>query len=179
MIRKMKGKTHYGMQDYYKFFKSQYPDLDISRSQFNKIISEFNKEYSQYLIENLEVNLPFRLGRLEMIKNKRGVYLDKNGNVINNKPINWKATKDLWESDPKMKEKKVLVRHNNTHTGGYVFKIKYNKKRAVYPNKSIYFFKPVREVSRSINKRISDYSKEKYDTYEGLKRYNYVQRKND
>ena len=100
-----------------------------------------------------------------MVKQKREVYINDNGKVINTNPVDWKATNHLWETNEKAKENKILIRHTNRHTGGYVFSVYYNKKTAKYKNKKVYFFKPIREVSRSINKRIVDYSKDKYDTY--------------
>lgn len=167
MIKRSSKKipAHYGMNDYYKFFCKEYPQYNISKKQFNKIISEYNSYISNNIIDNLEITLPFRLGKIEMVKQKRDVYLNDDGLVINTNPPNWKATKHLWATNEEAKENKILIRHTNKHTGGYVFRIKYNKQKAVYKNKKVYFFKPVRELSRSITKRINDYSKDKYDTY--------------
>lgn len=157
--------AHYGMADYYKFFCKEYPHIKISKSKFNNIISDYNSYLGDSIINDLEIQLPFRLGKLEMIKQKREVFLDDNGKVINTNPPDWKATNHLWKNNKEAKEKKILIRHTNKHTGGYVFSIYYNKSKAVYKNKKIYFFKPIRKISRSINKRINDYSKVKYDTY--------------
>lgn len=169
--------AHYGMPDYYKFFSEQYPDIKIAKSKFNKIISEFNLIIGDFLIENLSYDLPYRLGKLEILKVLRKPYLDSNGKLVNNLPINWKATNELWEKNSEAKDKKILIRYNNTKTGGYVFSIKYNKKPAIYKNKSVYFFKPVRHLSRGIKDRIEDYTKDKYDTY--IKYNNHVQRKDN
>lgn len=159
------AKDHYGMRDYYNFFCKENPNINITAEKFNKIVSEFNKKVKNHLIDNLIIKLPYRLGKLEIVKKKRGVYIDENGRVVNTKAIDWKATNELWNKDSKMREAKVLIRHNNNHTGGYVFRVNYNKRDAVYKNKTVYFFKPVRNVSRSIKERIFDYSKPKYDTY--------------
>jgi len=163
MINKIK--SHYGINDYYKYYKSKYPNDNISKKDFKNIFTIFNKELTKEIIEKGKVKLPKRFGEIEIIKKKREVYINKEGVVINNKPIDWKATKDLWAINDEAKENKVLIRHNNKHTGGYVFRIAYNKKVAKYKNKSVYFFKPVRDFSRSINKRIKDYSKSKFDAY--------------
>lgn len=163
---KNKIPAHYGMYDYYKFFTKNNPNIEIDRTKFNKVISEFNEILCKYLIENLEYNLPFRLGKLEVLKEERELYLDeKTGKVKDTNPPNWKETLKLWDSNKEAREKKILIRHNNNHTGGYVFRIYYNKSNAIYKNKKIYFFKPIRSLKRSITKRINDYSKQKYDTY--------------
>ena len=150
--------NQYGMRDYYKFFCEQNPSIKISKQKFNSIISEFNKIMAKDLIDELVIPLPYRLGKIEILKTKRSAYYDKFGILKNNIPIDWKATKELWKKDKDSKEKKILVRYKNTNTNGYVFKVYYTKTNAVYTNKILYSFKPVRSVSRSITARINDYS---------------------
>lgn len=157
--------SQYGMRDYYNFFIKNNPFVKITRKEYNEIISEFNSNLAPYAIKEKGLQLPYRLGKLEILKTKRKAYLDKEGNLRNNIPIDWKATNELWEKQPSLKESKVLIRHNNTHTNDYVFKIYYVKKTAIYKNKSIYFFSPVRDFSRGLAERIKDYSKTKYDAY--------------
>lgn len=167
-----KIKSHYGINEYYNYYKLKYPNDDISKKEFKNIFIIFNKELTKEIINKGKVKLPKRFGEIEIVKKKREVYINKDGVVINNKPIDWKATNDLWKSNEEAKNNKVLIRHSNKHTGGYVFRIFYNKSVAKYKNKSVYFFKPVRNFSRSINKRIRDYSKSKFDAY--VKKDNYV-----
>lgn len=156
--------AHYGMNDYYNFFKEMYKS-DISKKKYNKIISEYNEAMGKLLIEELTHTLPNRMGKLEILKDKRKVYENKEGKIINNKPIDWKATNNLWNNNQAAKDKKILIRHENKHTNGYVFRIYYNKSTANYKNKTVYSFSPIRTLKRSITKRIADYSKKKYDTF--------------
>ena len=156
----------YGMKDYYKFFKQNYPEINISRQKFNDIISSYNKELVNYIIENLSYKLPFRLGKIEIVKSKRGVYIDpKTGKVKNNIPVDWKATKKLWQEDTVAKDNKTIIRYNNSKTGDYVFQIYYNTRTAIYKNKTVYKFKSVRSFSRLLAFRINDYGKDNYDSY--------------
>ena len=157
--------AHYGMRDYHTFFCEEYPELNIDKQTYNKVISEYNKYVASILIEALEIKLPFKLGKIEILKELRKLYLNDEGKVINTNPVNWKSTLDLWSKNQEAKDKKILIRFNNKHTGGYVFRIYYNKKTAVFKNKKVYFFQPVRILKRSIATRINDYSKNKYDTY--------------
>lgn len=167
MIKRSSKKipAHYGMNDYYKFFCEIYGKDKVSKKRFNSIISEYNEKMGELLINDLTYTLPSKMGTLEILKIKRKVYENSEGKIINNKPIDWKATNDLWKLNKEAAEKKILIRHNNKHTDGYVFKIYYNKRLANYKNKTVYSFKAVREISRNINKRIRDYSKRKYDTF--------------
>lgn len=156
----------FGMEDYYKFFKENYPEIKVSKQKFNDIISAYNEQLADYIIENLSHTLPFRLGKIEILKDKRKVYIDENtGKVRNTFPVDWKATNELWDNDPEAKEKKILIRYKNLHTGGYVFRIHYNVRTALFKAKTVYKFKPVRSFARALSSRINDYSKDKYDTY--------------
>jgi len=167
MIKRKSKKipAHFGMKDYYKFFCKIYPNADISRSKFNKIISEYNEKMSELLIEELTYTLPLKMGTLEILKDQRKVYENKEGKIINNKPVDWKATNNLWKLNEEAKKKKVLIRHENKHTNGYVFRVYYNKSKANFKNKTVYSFSPIRELKRNITQRIVDYSKKKYDTF--------------
>lgn len=157
--------AHYGMNEYYSYFCKKNPNLNISRAKFNKVITEYNKLLGESLIEDLTIRLPFRLGKIEILKQLRKRYLNDDGKLINTNPVNWKKTNELWELDEEAKNKKILIRFDNRHTGGYVFRIFYNKSNAIYKNKRLYFFQPIRTLKRSISTRINDYSKSKYDTF--------------
>ena len=158
--------VEYGMKDFYNYYNKNY-NYKITRKQYNDIISELN----QFLVNNIVENasdfiLPHRTGFLGIIKTKRGVKLLPDNTVINTSPPDWKSTNELWEKDPEAKEKKIIVKYKNTHTGGYVYKIKYNKYNATFQNKIAMFFTPVRDFKRAVAKRINDYSKEKYNANE-------------
>lgn len=157
--------AHYGMKDYYNYFVKKYPEYNISRATYNEIITEYNKELCNILIEDLQISLPFRMGKIEVLKQKRKVYINENNKVINTNPVDWKATNELWERSEEAKERKILIRHSNIKTGGYVFRVDYNKSNAVFKNKRVYFFKAIRDLARNITERIEDYSLPKYDTF--------------
>lgn len=152
-----KRKSDIGMTEFYDYYKknnfSENTDslFFMTRKEYNKIVTDlFTKIKDALIYENFEFNIPFRMGTICIRKIKRKVKI-KDGKVIATLPINWKATLDLWESNPEAKEKKVLVKHINEHSGGYVANYKYFKKKANYKNKSIYFFKPARGAAREIN----------------------------
>jgi hypothetical protein len=162
---KGKIKTHYGMPDYYKYFKKNNKELNIDNKTFYNVVSEFNSEIMNLIIEeNLEYNIPYVGSSLSIKKNKR-IPKIINGKLYNTAPVDWVTTNNLWEKDPEAYEKKLLVRYLNNHTLKYVFKIAFKKYNTYFLNKNIYSFKASRDFSRLLGKRIKDENKEKYDTY--------------
>lgn len=162
---KNKIKTDYGMKDYYKFYKEQYPDSKVTRAKYNKIISLVNEGIIEMMLnEGLEYKFPHINSTLIIRKDKRKPTI-KDGKVINPSPVDWVKTKKLWQDEPDTKEKKILVRHTNSHTSGYVFRIYMKKFGATIKNRSLYKFKPARKFARALGDRIKDDNKDKFDTY--------------
>ena len=147
-------KCDYGVNDYYRFFKKNNKEK-VSRALYGKIL----KEYNSYLRDKFsnkgeDIVFPYRLGRVELKKKKTEIYIDEEGKIINNLPTNWKATRDLWEKNPKAKAKNVMVKFTNEHSGGYTFKVSYLKSNAVFKNKSIYKIRFNRTLKRNLSKSI-------------------------
>jgi hypothetical protein len=161
-----KRPVEYGMSDYYKFYTKNYP-YKVEKRTYNEVISELNKFIVDEVVDTAkEFILPHRTGFIGIAKIKRGVTLLPDNTIINTNPPDWKATNKLWDEDPEAKEKKILVRHKNTHTGGYVYTIKYNKYNATFNNKAAMSFIATRDFKRAVTRRINDYSKEKYNAHE-------------
>lgn len=160
-----KIKAHYGINDYFKFFKKDNSDLKISYKQYSKIVQRFNEEIINLIIEdNLEYKLPHLGASLAIRKDKR-VPRIVNGKLYNPTPVDWVATNKLWMDDEEAKEKKLLVRYNNNHTSKYVFRVFFKKQIYPFMNKKYYSFQTCRKFARLLGKRINDEDKDKYDTY--------------
>lgn len=158
-------KSGYGMKDYYKFYSEHNPDKKIAKAKFNKIISTVNKEIIEMMLnEGFEYKLPHIHTTITIRKDKRKPSI-KDGKVINPSPVDWVKTKKLWKEEPDTKVKKILVRHINSHTSGYVFRIYLKKFGAAIKNRSYYKFKPSRYFQRALGERINDDNKDKFDTY--------------
>lgn len=143
----------YGMTDYYKFYKKKY-GTKLTAGEYNKIISEYNLLLQDSIIEDeLVYKMPYLRTELELKKAKRGVTIE-NGKVKNTLPIDWPATNRLWDNNPEAKEKKLLVRLRNKHTGGYVFRISFSKRKLHLDNKILFRFATVRDFKRKIKKAI-------------------------
>lgn len=158
--------AQFGMVDYYKFYNKNYP-YKIAKITYNNIITDLNKFIVDEVVDKADTfALPHRIGYIKVVKRKQGVKLLPNNVVYNNAPPDWKATNDLWKIDEEAKLKKIIIRHKNSHTGGYVYNIKHDKYNANFKNKTVYLFKPARDFNRSLAKRINNYSKEKYNAHE-------------
>lgn len=160
-----KIKSHYGIKDYYKFFKKDHPELDIDYKKYVKVITEFNEAITTLIIEeNVEYTLPYVGSTLSVKKDKR-VPRIVNGKLYNTSPVDWVATNKLWSSDSEAHEKKLLVRFLNTHTMKHVFRIYFKKFKLNYMNKNLYKFETNRDFSRALGARINDEDKPRYDAY--------------
>lgn len=155
MQRHHRVKCDYGMGDYYKHYISTCEN-PVSRKLYGDIITDYNEEIKKLIIlENLIYTFPGTNFSLVLKKDKRKPKI-VDGKLINNIPINWKKTNELWERDAEAKEKKLLVRHNNSHTSGYVFRVYFKKFGARIKYRSVYKFNVNRAFKRDITKYIND-----------------------
>lgn len=146
--RNHKIKSDYGRADYYKHYCKKV-DKPVSKERFYAILDDYlNEIHNMISQEGYEYDMPCRIGKIQFRKYKSEVKLSNDGKVINNLPINWKATNKLWEENPNAKEKKILVRHVNKHTGGYTYTLRYIKYNATYKNKTAYKMFINREMRR-------------------------------
>ena len=78
-----KIKSHFGIKDYFKYFKTEYSNIAIDHNKYNSIISDFNSELINLIIEeNLEYQLPFLGCTLSIKKDKRVLKIVDGKNLI-------------------------------------------------------------------------------------------------
>ena len=148
-------KTDFGSLDYYKSFIKKTGSSHISGVKFGEVLREFNEYIRERIAaKGVEYIMPNRVGKLELRKIKTELKIDEDGNIINNLPINWKATRELWAESEKAKEKGTKIRYTNEHTDGHTFRIFYRTSKANYKNKSIYKMKVNRGMKRMLSKSI-------------------------
>ena len=140
-----------GVYHGYKYIR-KHKWFDIGRplkeGEFYRIIREVNKYLAEELCEGKEINLPHRLGTLEIRKRPTRVAI-VNNKLVTSLPIDWDKTLKLWYEDKEAFNDKTLVRIEQEEA----FKVYYNKTQANYNNKSFYEFKPNRELKRKLSKR--------------------------
>ena len=158
MNRVHKIKNDFGMVDYYKFYKSK-TEKPVDKLTYNNIITDFNKELQDLIIEdNMIYQMPWINLELVLKKEKRRPRI-VDGKLINNLPIDWKSTNALWAKDEEAKEKKLLVRLNNSHTAGHVFRIYCKKFKSHLKARGMYKWQTVRGFARKLNTAILDEDK--------------------
>ena len=159
-----KFKADYGIKDYKKFYQKKYNNNKPFKD-YNKIITEFNKSLIDLILnEGLNYTIPYLYFEITVRKVKRKIRINK-GKVINPNPIDWKSTKELWKKDKDAKDRKLLVRHTNYHTSGWIFKIYCKKFKSRIKNRSYFKFKANREFQRGLTKRINNPNKEAFDAF--------------
>lgn len=129
----------------------------VDSKTYGSILEDFNLMIRDEIVnESKDFKMPSRLGTLGIRKKKRVPYVDDDGKVVNNLPIDWNKTRKLWESSPKAKAEKKLVRFYNEHSNGFVAKVRMFKVNANYKNKSIYTFIPTRTVKSMISENMTN-----------------------
>ena len=148
-----------GVYDAYKYIrKNKWFDIGrpLTEHEFYTIIRSINNFLAEELLKGNDLDLPHRLGKIELRKYEGRVFY-KNGNIHTNLPIDWDATLKLWAEDKESYDNKLLVRLEEKE----IFKVFYNKSKANYNNKSFYEF----EVNRDLKRRLKQKIKEGLDAF--------------
>ena len=126
-----KIKNCLGFRDAYKFYKNNYEDVEDYK-MFSEIIKECNKELLNQIVMNSEiVDLPYRLGTLQISKFERSYNKPKNKLAVD-----WK----------KSKEHGFIIYHESDYT----YKWTWKKTTAIFKNKSGYKFQANRFAKRMV-----------------------------
>lgn len=151
MIRNHRVHSHFGTNDYFRYYKQN--GGTISRREFGDVLKDINLKLADKILEGYSFKMPFRMGILSVTRKKEFIGF-KDGKAVTNRPIDYKSTIELWNSNPQAKEDGKLVRFLNKHTNGWIYKINYNKYYANYKNKSVYSLQANRKIKRQLAKNI-------------------------
>ena len=142
----------YGTKEAWRWLKkNKWLDLEepVTERQFGLIVKAINKTLRDQLLEGKDINLPHKMGRIEIRKFKAKVAIE-NGKLVTNLPPDWSRTVSLWYEDKDARESKTLVRYEAIDR----FTIHYDKNIANYNNKSFYKFIPVRPLKQELKDKI-------------------------
>lgn len=148
----LKVHNSFGAYDCYKLMrKNHWYDIGrpVLEKEFYAIIRGINDLLAENISNGETVHLPQRMGKLELRKFKRGVYL-KDGKLKVTYPIDWLSTHKLWYEDEEAKKQKVFIRFEEP----YVYHVKYCNHDAVYENKMFYQFDLNTFIKRALKKKI-------------------------
>jgi len=138
-----------GVYDAYKWLrKNRWLNVGaISEHNYYAIIRAVNKSMALKFLTIGSIRLPEYMGEITLRKYPTKITLS-NGKLQTNLPIDWDATLTLWAEDKESYEKRTLVKAEEKE----VFKVLYNKNKALYNNKTFYSF----ELNRTIKKALKD-----------------------
>ena len=142
----------WGVKDAFNYYRKIRPrdsSYVLSDVQYMSIIRRVNNILRLLLINGVEVQLPEKMGKLELRK-RAGIATFKNNKFFTNFPVDWDSTIKLWYEDEEERKKKTLVRHESKD----VFQVYYNKYLVDYPNKSFYQFHTNRELKQGLKHKI-------------------------
>ena len=117
---------------------------------FYAIIRGVNKLLAKELVEGRCVVFPYKMGKLELMKYRVGVRMDK-GKLKVTYPIDWGETLQLWAEDEDARRSKTLLRIETD----FIYHVKYCKYDATYENKSFYLFTLNRDIKLALKEAIS------------------------
>lgn len=135
--KKHKIRNSLGVYDAYKWIrKNKWLNIGrvLTEHEFYSIIRTVNNYIANAVIKGEDINLPHKMGSIQLRKYNRVISTDKDGKVTSNLPIDWDKTLQLWHSDKSEYRCKTLIRMDVPE----VFKIVYLKSIATYNNKAFY-----------------------------------------
>ena len=150
--RKHKVNNSLGVYDAYKHIRrNKWFNIGrpLSEHEFYTIIRQVNNLLAEELLCGNDIILPHKLGRIELRKYDTRMSI-KDGILRTNLPIDWDRTLKLWSEDEEAYTERTLVKMEEKE----IFKIYYNKRNAIYENKSFMDFEVNRDLKRRLKQRI-------------------------
>lgn len=136
-----------GMREAFRYYTKK--SKSLSEKDFRRVVRYINSILQESLALGEDINLPCRMGRLELRKFKTSVSF-KDGKMITNLPIDWDETLNLWYEDKESFKEKRKVRIEVPE----VFRVYYKKSTANYNNKSFFTFKVNRDLKQKLKTNI-------------------------
>ena len=153
--RHHKISNSYGVYDGFKFYRRNKPKdkkFMLTESQYFSIIRDMNNLLAEALSNGSDINLPERMGRIELRKYKLEPKIGEDGKLIYKAPIDWDATLKLWYEDKEAMDNKTLIKIETNES----FRVLYNKSKALFTNKSFYMLHINRELKKKISKAANE-----------------------
>ena len=148
-----KVKNSLGVYDAYKWLrKNKWLDMEpISEHDFYAIIRAVNKAIAKSFLHLGSINLPLRMGEIILRKYHPSITL-QDGKIKTNLPVDWDSTLQLWSEDKESYKNRTLIRIEEKE----IFKVLYDKSKALYNNKSFYTLELNRDIKLSLKKQLKN-----------------------
>lgn len=134
----------------YKFYRT-YAKKPKHRDIYRPMVGKFLKLVVDKILEGYEVQLSGgeSLGSVAVRGYKQKVFFNEEGEM-KGRPIDWKATKEFWLSNPEEAAKGTKIFHFNDHSNGITYNIVWLTHEAKLRNKSYYTFKFGRRFLKNV-----------------------------
>lgn len=153
--RKHRVRNSLGVYDAYKYYRKVKPkgkDYILTESQYFSIVRNINNKLAKRIAKGESINLPCKMGTIELRKYDKTIKIGEDGKVYTNLPIDWDRTLKLWYEDEKAREDKILIKVESDE----LYKLIYNKHIADYNNKIFYELSFNRELKKQVKQNIKD-----------------------
>lgn len=140
-------RNSWGVYDFYKYYRKTKPKDSkwvISDVQYYSIFRRVNELLVDHLIRTGELELPYRMGQLVILKKELKSWIDPSGKRRTSRVINWEATLELWYNDEEARKNKTLLYYEDDER----LTVRYLKNKAIYKNKYYYEFRSNRDIYR-------------------------------
>lgn len=151
--KKFKITHSYGTKQGWRYLKKNkwFSGEPVTEKQFGSIIRRVNELLIEQFLKGSDIVFPYKMGKLELRKMPASIRFE-DGELKTNLPVDWKRTLQLWYEDEEAKNNKTLIRKEYKE----VFRIIYNKSKAVYKNKCFYNFIPNRDFKKKLSDSINN-----------------------
>lgn len=126
-----------------------YPEL--TQTMVAKILDTYFSLAQDDLSRGNSTELGAGLGELIVTKKKKSVFLNEEGNVVNDMPVDMAETYKLWRENPSLKGKR-FVRYMNDHSDGYQYRLVFRSAKGKWKNRTVYKF----QFSNTLKKKLSE-----------------------
>lgn len=146
-------KKYYNIRDSYKHYK-KISTKPVDISLYIRICNHFMLFLASKLLTQGLINLPARLGSISITGKKQKLKVE-DGKIKGLAP-DWKATRELWNTDEEAKKNKQIVYHFNEDTNGIRYRFRWNRKRVFMDNKTLYNLIMTRTNKRTLARLIKE-----------------------
>lgn len=147
-------KNYYNLRDTYKKYK-EISAQPVDISLYLKIVNNFMLFLAAKLLKYGYIKLPNRMGEITIIGKKPNMVIEEDGTIKGLAP-NWKATRELWNTDKEAEQNKQIVYHFNEETNGIRYRFRWSKKNVFMQNKTLYNLIMTRTNKRALSKLVKE-----------------------
>ena len=115
----------------------------VDKQLYSQIISEIHKVLAEALIEGHEIELPYQMGSLTLVRTPSKVFYE-DGELKTNYRTDWKKTLEYRFNEDQGSHIRVK------RIQPYIYSVRYYKRKAKYHNQYFYLFRVNRSLARTL-----------------------------